>query len=710
MEGEWLRRAPEEEAPASRWSSRDAARCRRAECVSKVKDLKAKLQTAKATLAPLQSQFNANVKTEVAGQTRALHAELVAAKIYNEGEAATSRLALRSRNCADKNARELAVENDHLLAKVASLASSYATLMGKHASGEKKAQLERRHSAQRERQLRASLTRTESAADTRVQEALLLKEEAEELVGEALEDMQEAEDRALEAKTRVREAERVAGEALTESKAAAEDAAAARYELTDAGYVSSILTAKLHRAEAKAAEKQATVLEQQAELMRGPRERTVDEWAALNKESKWKAEQRERAYLAQFLKSHPFRTKDIAATLDELSTPHPTPPPPPLADERQYVRASSRRVLGVLSRVLQAAAPLQPAHRASPCPPPLPPLQPDLVEPLFKEEPFFTVYFNRVDALIQDLEKSEFGEVFGLFLHYEMKLTFNKILRLTQAASKKYDKSLDRYCTKVLLYNPYRKGEVVKVPRLAPPINKMDASKKRIESTLSVQSGEDGRLAFICVHKVIAQLLAQVREGGTRPRELQEGDRHARDLRARLHSQARLVHASRRHLQDAPRYPQGRRHLALLRLGAGAAERRDEARRKVRRLVPPAVLDRRHDAPKRPRGQRGGGRHCNCRVCNDSVHLHAAQALGCLHATQRRRHHCSAREPAQGAPAGRRPHQAQLKIGENGGPHQGLQSTPGHMYQSVCEAPSSPDHPPSVMYCPQSGSARFSYV
>ena len=51
--------------------------------------------------------------------------------------------------------------------------------------------------------------------------------------------------------------------------------------------------------------------------------------------------------------------------------------------------------------------------------------------------------------------------MFGHFLHYEMNLTFEKVVRLTQAACKKYDKNLDRYCSKVLLYNPYRKNEVV---------------------------------------------------------------------------------------------------------------------------------------------------------------------------------------------------------------------------------------------------------
>ena len=98
------------------------------------------------------------------------------------------------------------------------------------------------------------------------------------------------------------------------------------------------------------------------------------------------------------------------------------------------------------------------------------------------------------------MEQNHFGEVFGMYLHYEMNLTFDKIVRLTQAACKKFDKPLDRYCSKVLLYNPYVKGEVVKVPRLAPPMHKMAASKKAIEATLNVQSSEEGLIAFVPIH------------------------------------------------------------------------------------------------------------------------------------------------------------------------------------------------------------------
>ena len=128
---------------------------------------------------------------------------------------------------------------------------------------------------------------------------------------------------------------------------------------------------------------------------------------------------------------------------------------------------------------------------------------------IFKEQPFFEQHFEHVQALVKRLEEEHFGESFGIFLHYEMNLTFEKILRLTQAASKKFDKGLNHYTSKVLLYNPHRKDQVVMVPRLAPPKHKLAVSKKTIESKLNVQSGEDGRLAFVPISDVIKQLLAR---------------------------------------------------------------------------------------------------------------------------------------------------------------------------------------------------------
>eukprot|EP00965_Chrysotila_dentata_P110855 3663660-Pleurochrysis_carterae.AAC.1 len=40
--------------------------------------------------------------------------------------------------------------------------------------------------------------------------------------------------------------------------------------------------------------------------------------------------------------------------------------------------------------------------------------------------------------LMATLERDHFGEGFGLFLHYKMHMTLDKILRITQAASMQF--------------------------------------------------------------------------------------------------------------------------------------------------------------------------------------------------------------------------------------------------------------------------------
>ena len=97
----------------------------------------------------------------------------------------------------------------------------------------------------------------------------------------------------------------------------------AEAEVTDAAYVEAVLTAKLNRATAKVQRLQQAASEHRAEEQRGPKDRSVDEWAALGRASAWKAAQRERLYLTNFLKSHAWRMQDVAAALDELGTPPP---------------------------------------------------------------------------------------------------------------------------------------------------------------------------------------------------------------------------------------------------------------------------------------------------------------------------------------------------------------------------------------------------
>jgi len=74
------------------------------------------------------------------------------------------------------------------------------------------------------------------------------------------------------------------------------------------------------------------------------------------------------------------------------------------------------------------------------------------------------------------------------------------------------------------------------------------------------------------------------------------------------------------------------------------------------------------DPPKWPQRHCSRGRHCDTWVCNHAIHLHAAQALGCPDAAPRRRGHCPAGEPPEGAAAQRVGRtKLPLEMGQGGG-------------------------------------------
>lgn len=178
----------------------------------------------------------------------------------------------------------------------------------------------------------------------------------------------------------------------------------------------------------------------------------MDEWAALSKEAQWQASHREREHLKTLLKSHSWRLKDVADVLLELG----------------WVDAL-----------------------------------------LMKTRPFFDSYFAAVQKLMLNLEKEHYGDAFGLYLHYETRLTLPKILEISQAGSKKYDRTTDRYVSKALLRHPWRKGVVINVPRVAPPSSKLVPLMRSIESTLGITPGENGLLAIKSFAQVLQEILMQ---------------------------------------------------------------------------------------------------------------------------------------------------------------------------------------------------------
>lgn len=128
---------------------------------------------------------------------------------------------------------------------------------------------------------------------------------------------------------------------------------------------------------------------------------------------------------------------------------------------------------------------------------------------MLKTRPGYRIYLTETELLMKRLETEEFGLEFGLILHFEMNLTIPKILRVTQAACKVFDKHQNRHTSKVLLRDPWRADKVVHVPRVAPPRHKLEEACKRIYSEIGVQYTEDGKIAFTSFVDVFLQVIRQ---------------------------------------------------------------------------------------------------------------------------------------------------------------------------------------------------------
>lgn len=129
--------------------------------------------------------------------------------------------------------------------------------------------------------------------------------------------------------------------------------------------------------------------------------RSHEDWAALSRDAERKAAQRERVAFRQIMTSHSWRIGDIAAVLDQLG------------------------------------------------------LIPSLLDTPSLQAGVTTVVSTAMDKL----EKEFFGEKLALFLRYEMRLTYEDIRRITQAAGHEYSHKLDRYVRKIAWYNRYNKSQ-----------------------------------------------------------------------------------------------------------------------------------------------------------------------------------------------------------------------------------------------------------
>ena len=182
----------------------------------------------------------------------------------------------------------------------------------------------------------------------------------------------------------------------------------------------------------------------------------MEEWAGLSREARWKAHQREQARIDCFLNSHTYCAADLAVVL------------------------SRHKLLdGVMFKTLEG----------------------------------FDLYFQKSKQVLDKLQTDHFGIPFALFLHFELHITLKKILQVTQAACKFYNRERDAYEAAGLLYHPFRKGVYLPVPRLAPPASRITPIIRRLEGTLGVEVADNGKVAFRPVTAILQEQVA--RDTGT---------------------------------------------------------------------------------------------------------------------------------------------------------------------------------------------------
>ena len=212
----------------------------------------------------------------------------------------------------------------------------------------------------------------------------------------------------------------------------------------------------MERQAARAKERAARLEEK---VVTPPPNRTAEEWEQMSRDYRYTAHQRERDYLRAILNEHDFCISDLAFVFQER----------------------------------------------------------EMLQGLFESKEMRPIYFTAARELMKKVEEEHFGVPLVLYLYYDLNLKFEKILSITRAASMKYNKQTDLYESKVLLYDPDRKSNVVYVPRLAPPRNKYEPIIKSFEESLGIQSADNGRLAFKPLKLLLEQILMQDPKLGKMP-------------------------------------------------------------------------------------------------------------------------------------------------------------------------------------------------
>ena len=160
-----------------------------------------------------------------------------------------------------------------------------------------------------------------------------------------------------EAEERAEQEHAEAERARAEAAAEVEAIKAINEALGDSQYQMQLIEKQLERSRGRVER-----LKGEAGIFYLPKARSEEEWKGLKKTTFHVAKHREQVYLKRILKMREWNVEALAGALQDLN----------------------------------------------------------LVVKLFKTQPFFMVYYDKVKDLIKGLENDDFSVVFGLYLHYKM--------------------------------------------------------------------------------------------------------------------------------------------------------------------------------------------------------------------------------------------------------------------------------------------------
>ena len=248
-----------------------------------------------------------------------------------------------------------------------------------------------------------------------------------------------------------------AEDAEVNAKQDADSAKAERDELTEDLLVvekeaddakASLLLAEKREERAKC--KLATLQERQNQLaVTLSAVRSSEDWALLQRDAGYKAHQREQARFDAILTTHAFLPKDMARVL----------------------------------------------HKRG------------LLVQLFDTPDGADIYFERLQERINHISSVEYGMPLAMYMHYQLKIPIPQILHIDQAASKKFKEVDKRYESKILYSHPFKKGVIIKVPRITPPYGKMVSATASINATLGIETGENGAVSHRHVKVAFEQMV-----------------------------------------------------------------------------------------------------------------------------------------------------------------------------------------------------------